>query len=60
MKDDAVVWFRENGLEDITQTTINASTLGALARDFVSQNKELPEDLFNQQIFNNTSMTKTK
>ena len=60
MKEEAYEWLRENGLEDIIKETVNSSTLSATARDFVANNKEFPEELFNQQVFANTSMTKTK
>jgi hypothetical protein len=57
-KAEAYEWLRENGLGDIIQETVNSSTLSALAKDLLSQAKELDDELFNSQYYDNTSMTK--
>jgi|2_EtaG_2_1085320.scaffolds.fasta_scaffold01111_6 hypothetical protein len=60
MKEEAYTWLRADGLGDIIKETVNSSTLSATARSYVAENKEFPEELFNLQVFSNTSMTKTK
>lgn len=55
-----IEWMKQHGYEAIVKETINASTLSALAKDLGSRNEELPDDVFNVYIMNNTSITKTK
>jgi hypothetical protein len=60
MKDKiaAYDWLRNNDLEDLITETVNSSTLSATARTLMEEGKELPEDMFNVYIMNNTSVTK--
>ena len=55
-----IKWMKKHGHGDIVKETINAQTLGALARTFMEENKNLPEDLFNVYVGTNTSITKVK
>lgn len=60
-RDEAYGWLRSNGLEDVIQPTVNASTLSAaLKREMEENNKEAPEDLFNIAMMPTTSVTSTK
>lgn len=55
----AIEWMRENGNDALVKETINASTLAAFAKDLMQrEGRELPEDIFNVWIGNNTSLTK--
>ena len=60
MKDKGAAkdWLRNNDLEDIITETVNASTLSATARTLLEEGRELPEDVFNVYVLNNTSVTK--
>lgn len=58
-KVDAYIWLRANDKGDIIQSTVNASTLSALAKQMAERNEELPADLFNVAHVPNTSVTKT-
>ena len=51
-------WLRDNYLEDLITETVNSSTLSATARTLLEEGKELPEDVFNVYILQNTSVTK--
>lgn len=54
-------WLRENGLADIIQETVNASTLKATIRKMIEdEGKEPPDDLFKVSPVMNTSVTKVK
>jgi hypothetical protein len=57
---EGIAWMKENKLSDLVKETINASTLSALARDWMEQGKELPETIFNVHIGQNTSITRVK
>jgi hypothetical protein len=59
-KDDAYNWLRENGLEDLIQETVNASTLAATAKTLLEDGVDMPDDLFRTHYFENTSKTKVK
>lgn len=59
-KEIAYEWLRENGLGDIITTTVNASTLSAVAKTMAEENKELPSDLFNAAVLANTSFNRIK
>lgn len=59
-KEEAYVWLKENGLEDLITETVNSSTLSAAARTMVEDNVDLPDELFSVAIVPNTSITKTK
>lgn len=60
MKDKGAAkdWLRHNDLEDLITETVSASTLSATARTLLEEGRELPEDVFNVYILNNTSVTK--
>jgi hypothetical protein len=53
-------WLRENGLGDIITETVNASTMGAVAKGMLEEGKELPDQFFKTYIQSSTSITKTK
>lgn len=57
-KGGAKDWLRNNDLEDIITETVSASTLSATARTLLEEGRELPEDVFNVYVLNNTSVTK--
>jgi len=59
-RDAAYEWLRNNGLGDLIQPTINASTLSAAAKAMLEENRELPEDLFKVAVVPTTSVTATK
>lgn len=59
-KDAAYQWLRENGLDDLITSTVNASSLSSTARIMLEEdNKELPTDIFNVALMATTSVTKT-
>lgn len=60
MKEQALQWLRDNGLGDIVSETVNSSTLSAVARTMVEENRELDADLFSVHIMPTTSVTKVK
>ena len=57
-KEAAKDWLRNNDLGDLVTETVNSSTLSATARTLLEDGGELPEDVFNVYIMNNTSVTK--
>ena len=57
-KDAAFQWLRDNGLGDIVSETVNSSTLSAVAKSMVEENRELNPDLFNVHVLPTTSVTK--
>lgn len=59
-KEKAIQWLRDNGLADLVQPTVNASTLSASGKALIDQGKELPDDLFDCYFQATTSMTKVK
>lgn len=59
-RDAAFKWLEDNGLGDIITSTVNASTLSALARSMAEENRELDSELFTVAILPTTSVTKTK
>ncbi len=61
MKDKAIAWFKKNKYSDIVQETINASTLSAFAKNYVTeQGKDLPDDIFKVAQVPSTSVTKVQ
>ncbi|KKK49938.1 hypothetical protein LCGC14_3130040 [marine sediment metagenome] len=60
MREKASAWLVDNDLADIITSTINASTLSALAKSLLEEGRELPEDYFNVALMKTTSMTKVK
>ena len=59
MKDEAYAWLNKNDKGDVIQSTVNASTLSALAKEMGEKNEELPEKLFRVERLPYTSVTKT-
>ncbi len=59
-KERAYVWLRDEGLEDIIKETVNASTLSALAKDYIEKGTELPTTEFNVLTQDRVSLTKLK
>lgn len=57
-KEDAFEWLAINGAPDLIQSTINASTLSAYAKQKGEKNEDLPADIFNVVLMPNTSVTK--
>lgn len=53
-------WLRSNGYGGVIQETVNAQTLGALAKDLNSDGVELPTPIFTTNIMSYTSITKVK
>jgi len=53
-----IAWMKENGHGAIVKETINAQTLAAMAKSLAQENKELPDEIFNVWIGQNTSITK--
>jgi hypothetical protein len=52
-------WLRNNGHGDLIQETVNASTLGAFAKDLTQEHgTELPSDIFKTSTMTFTSITK--
>lgn len=60
MKEEAIKWLNEHQLGDIVSSTINASTLSAVARTMAEDNRQLDESIFHVYIQPTTSVTKTK
>ncbi len=60
-KTEAYAWLRKNKHADIIAEAVNASTLSSVAGELLKDHcLELPGDLFNVAIMNNTSVTSTK
>lgn len=62
-KDAAHKWLREQGLGDLIQETVNASTLSAAAKALLEDEtnpRELDDTIFNCAFMPTTSVTKTK
>ncbi len=59
MKPMAFEWLRSNDYGNVIYETVNAQTLGSIAKDIMSQNKEMPEEVFNVALIPTVSMTKT-
>jgi hypothetical protein len=53
-------WLRANEHGGVIQETVNAQTLGALAKELNSEGKELPAPVFTTNIMTYTSITKAK
>lgn len=58
-KAEAFAWLEENDKGDLIQPTLNASTLSAFAKECREKNIDLPAELFNVALMNNTTVTKT-
>lgn len=60
MKTAAYAWLQQNGLADIIQSTVNASTLSAALKVMLEEhNKEAPDEMFTAAYVPATSVTKT-
>jgi len=57
-KEPAIEWLIENGLGDIVQETVNASTLKAALKGVIKNGVEIPEDMFNISPFTRAQITK--
>ena len=53
-------WLRGNGHGGVIQETVNAQTLGALAKEMNEDGTELPSPTFTTNIMTYTSITKVK
>jgi len=53
-------WLRGNGYGGVIQETVNAQTLGALAKELSADGTELPAPTFTTNIMTYTSITKVK
>jgi hypothetical protein len=53
-------WLRANEHGGVIQETVNAQTLGALAKELNEEGKELPTPTFTTNIMTYTSITKAK
>lgn len=59
-KTNAYEWLENNELGDIIQPSVSASTLSAVAKKLLEENRSLPPELFKVTLQPNTSMTKLK
>ena len=53
-------WLRGNGHGGVIQETVNAQTLGALAKELSTEGTELPNPTFTTSVMTYTSITKVK
>jgi len=53
-------WLRGNGHGGVIQETVNAQTLGALAKELSNEGAELPAPTFTTNVMTYTSITKVK
>lgn len=56
--ESAMEWLRDSGNGGVIQETVNAQTLGALAKELNNEGKDLPNELFKTNILTYTSITK--
>jgi hypothetical protein len=59
-KEAGFEWLRGNGHGGVIQETVNAQTLGALAKELNNDGTELPAPTFATNIMTYTSITKVK
>jgi len=59
-KGEGFGWLRANGHGGVIQETVNAQTLGALAKELNDDGTELPAPTFTTNIMTYTSITKVK
>jgi hypothetical protein len=57
-KEEAMNWLRQSGNSGVIQETVNAQTLGALAKELNATGYELPQDKFTTNVMTYTSITK--
>lgn len=60
VKERAYTWLKENGYDGIVVEYIHPSTFKAVAKEWVKEGVEYPDDLFNVKPFMRASITKTK
>lgn len=58
-KEAAFDWLRQNSLGNLIYETVNAQSLAAAAKDRMSNNREMPDDIFNVFVAPSISLTKT-
>lgn len=59
-KQTGMNWLRNNGHGGVIQETVNAQTLGALAKELGSEGVELPAPTFTTSLMTYTSITRVK
>lgn len=59
-KQEGFTWLRTNGHGGVIQETVNAQTLGALAKEMNESGEELPAPTFTTNVMTYTSITKVK
>ena len=59
-KQSGFEWLRQNGHGGVIQETVNAQTLGALAKELNNDGIDLPQPIFTTNIMTYTSITKVK
>lgn len=57
-KEDAYAWLEEEGLGDLIQETINASSLKATLKDRLKTGGDIPQELFKVTPYSRASITK--
>lgn len=57
-KEPAMNWLRDSGHGGVIQETVNAQTLGALAKELNNDGVELPQQFFKTSLMTYTSITK--
>ena len=57
-KDAGMTWLRENEHGGVIQETVNAQTLGALAKELNQEGFDLPQSFFKTSVMTYTSITK--
>lgn len=53
-------WLKKNGMGDLIQPTVNASTLSSAGKALLEEGKELDDELFECYFKSGVSVTKTK
>ena len=57
----AIKWMKDHKqFKGVVKETISSSTLAALAKEEMAEGRELPDEIFNVHIGQNTSVTKIK
>lgn len=59
-KEKGMEWLIEHGYGDAIKETVNASSLSTLARGYLEEGKQLPDDIFNVHTKPTVSITKVK
>lgn len=58
MKPQAQEWLDDHGHSDLVQETVNSSSLKALAKVYIKQGENLPEEFFNVSPITRANITK--